>query len=193
MRKGKVMLRQFLKCSIKKLACVAMLVWVIGPSSAWAEWKSSRCSEFVGTYLITNFEENGDIDSRSLITFWGDGNFMFIDSNQGGVPTKFNPFTDAAGSWTCSNKGGKKRVATVIALDFTLPGSEGTDQEIARLDFFNVKVDRKTGNIKGSAKLRFFPLDTNPLGHLGPIQDPFFFEGMRVEARPMRKSRTWLD
>ena len=170
----------------------AVLLFILNAaiiSSAQASWKIISCQEFVGTYLTTNFEEDGSIDSRSLITFWADGNFTFIDSNQGGVQGEFNPFTDAAGSWTCSRNGIRQNVATMVTLDFTLPGTEGNDQEIARLDFFDVTVNKKTGRIRGSAKLRFFPLESNPLKP-SPIKvDPFHFEGKRVKARAIRNSK----
>ena len=164
-----------------------LILHLIGISNAWAG-SSDRvrtCREFVGTYLITNFEEDGSIDSRSLITFWKDGNFTFIDSNQGGVAGVFNPFTEAAGSWTCSRNENREKVATMVTLDFTLPGTVDAPQEIARLDFFDVTVDRNRGTIKGSAKLRFFPFDSNPIGLPGVIEDPFFFEGERVKATPI--------
>ena len=166
-----------------------LILSFIDLSSAWAgsSERVRTCREFVGTYLITNFEEDRSIDSRSLITFWKDGNFSFIDSNQGGVSGVFNPFTEAAGSWTCSRNENRERVATMVTLDFTLPGTVDGPQEIARLDFFDVTVDRDTGNIKGSAKLRFFPFDSNPLGPPGVIEDPFFFEGERVKAVPRRE------
>ena len=178
--------------TLSKFALLMLLLNAISYSSAWADWKVPSCREFVGTYLTTNFKEDGSIDSRSLITFWADGNFSFIDSNQGGVTGEFNPFTDAAGSWTCIRKGIKQNVATMVTLDFTLPGTVDADQQIARLDFFDVTVDRKTGKIKGSAKLQFFPIDSNPLNPPTIIDDPFMFEGERVTVRPIKNSESQL-
>jgi len=181
---------QDFKQTFIRFAVLMLFISAISHSNVWAGGKSSMCGEFVGTYLITNFEEDGFIDSRSLITFWGDGNFGFIDSNQGGVPAEFSPFTDAAGSWSCSLKGRKRKVATMVILDFTLPPrTEGSEQQIARIDFFDVTVDRKTGKIKGSAKLRFFPFESNPLDPIDIIENSFVFEGKRVTARPIRNFR----
>jgi hypothetical protein len=78
----------------------------------------------------------------------------------------------------------------MVTLDFTLPGTVNIDQQIARLDFFDVTVNRTTGKIQGSAKLRFFPFDSNPLAPPDIIEDPFFFEGERVTAVPMRNSKS---
>ena len=166
------------------MAAVLTLI-VISYSITWADGRARTCREFVGTYLLTNFEEDGSFDSRSLITFWRDGNFSLIDSNQGGIPGVFNPFTEAVGSWTCSRNDNRERVATMVTLDFTLPGTLNTGQQIARVDFFDVTVDKKTGKIKGSAKLRFFPFDSNPLAPPDVIEDPFHFEGERVKAVPI--------
>jgi hypothetical protein len=176
--------------TLLKVAVLTLIVNAITYSSVWADGRVRTCREFVGTYLITNFEEDGSIDSRSLITFWKDGNFTFIDSNQGGVSGVFNPFTEAAGSWTCSRNERRERSATMVTLDFTLPGTVNTDQQIARLDFFDVTVNKITGKIQGSAKLRFFPFDSNPLAPPDIIEDPFFFEGERVTAVPMRNSKS---
>ncbi len=167
------------------LLALMLMTPSVSKAVADADSRVRTCREFVGTYLITNFEDDGSIDSRSLITFWKDGNFTFIDSNQGGVEGVFNPFTEAAGSWTCSRNEKRERVATAVTLDFTLPGTVEGDQQIARLDFFDVTVNRTTGTIKGSAKLRFFPFDSNPLGPPGIIEDPFHFEGERVQAKPI--------
>ena len=174
------------KAALFTITVLIFFAMAVSGSTAWADWKILTCQEFVGTYLITNFEEDGTIDSRSLITFWADGNFSFIDSNQGGVPGEFNPFTEAAGSWTCRREGFKENVATMVTLDFTLPGTEGSVQQIARLDFFDVTVNRLTGKIRGSALLRFFPFDSNPLSPPETIEDPFSFEGQRVTARPIK-------
>ncbi|UCE64002.1 MAG: hypothetical protein JSU59_02310 [Nitrospirota bacterium] len=172
------------------VAVLTLIVYALTFSNAWADadGRVRTCREFVGTYLITNFEEDRSIDSRSLITFWKDGNFTFIDSNQGGVSGVFNPFTEAAGSWTCSRYDKREKVATMVTLDFTLPGTVDAKQQIARLDFFDVTVNRTTGKITGSAKLRFFPFESNPLGPPGVIEDPFFFEGERVKAVATRNS-----
>ena len=168
---------------------LALMLIAVSFSMAWADSGSRvrTCRDFVGTYLITNFEEDGSIDSRSLITFWKDGNFTFIDSNQGGVTGVFNPFTEAAGSWTCSRNEKREKVATALTLDFTLPGTVDQDQQIARLDFFDVTVNRTTGKIQGYAKLRFFPFDSTPLGPPGLLEDSFHFEGERVKAEPIQK------
>ena len=175
------------------IAVLLLLLNVIMYSMAWADGRVRTCREFVGTYLITNFEDDGSIDSRSLMTFWKDGNFTFIDSNQGGVSGVFNPFTEAAGSWTCARNEKREKNATAVTLDFTLPGTVDADQQIARLDFFDVTVNRATGKIKGSAKLRFFPFDSNPLGPSGIIEDPFHFEGERVKAVASRNPNGFKD
>ena len=187
--------RQLLRRNGRLLKAIVLLLLItcITYSSALAHGKVAKCREFVGTYLITLFEDDGTMNSRSLISLRADGNFSFIDSNQGGVPGEFNPFTEAAGSWTCKRNGKKGKVATMTGLDFTLPGTEGPNQQIARLDFFHVTVNRKTGHIQGSGKLRFFPFDSNPLDPPSDLEDSFLFEGERVTARPIRDSRSWIS
>ncbi len=161
---------------------LALLVMAPGPARA----ESRACRAFVGTYLVTVLGDTGGVNSRSLIVFSADGTFGFINSNQGGIESAFDPFTDAAGSWSCRGKG-SKRQAYAVALDFTLPGTLGSEQAIARLDFYDVTVDRWSGTLKGSATLRFFPLDGEPLTPPANTAEPFSFEGRRVSAGSLQE------
>ncbi|MEZ5904355.1 MAG: hypothetical protein R3C69_04345 [Geminicoccaceae bacterium] len=72
------------------------------------------------TYLVDNLDGDGSVDSRSLVVPAADGTFLFVDSNQAGLAGSFNPFTDAAGSWSC-RRIGLRSVAEAVVLDFTLP------------------------------------------------------------------------
>ncbi len=144
----------------------------------------SACGDVVGTYLIEIFDDpqNRVVDARSLMSYFADGNFLFVDSNQAGVPDVFNPFTDAAGNWTCVLRLGAPKSVVALALDFVLPGTLGPEQSIARLDFYDVTVDSTAGTIAGAGTLRFFPFDGDPLNPGPNTATPFFFDGRRVSA-----------
>ncbi len=161
-----------------------------GASDAQAWTARPWCDSFVGTYLVDNLDDDGSVDSRSLIVLAADGTFLLVDSNQAGVDGSFNPFTDAAGSWSC-RRHGLRSVAEAVVLDFTLPGSEGDEQSIARLDYFDLTVDRQ-GSIEGEATLRFFPLDTDPLHAPPNTATPYSFQGQRITTnffqRPVQSS-----
>ena len=132
----------------------------------------SDCSDLVtGTYLTTITNANGDFASRSILTFFGDGNLSTIDSSQGGVPATFNPFTDSQGTWQCT--GDQTFVATV--LNFPLPGSNGNVVGLARLDIA-ATVDQETQGLEGTIELRFFKLLDDPLNPTTwPTDGPFNF------------------
>jgi hypothetical protein len=164
-------------------AALASAVLTTGAAPAQAGGSPRSCKALVGTYLITNVDADGSIDSRSLVVFSTDGAFQFIDSNQAGVPGEFAQFTDAVGRWSCARQG-RKRTAQVVALDFTLSTTPGPDQQIARLDFFDVTVDRRSGDIEGQATLRFFPIACDPLDPPSNTAEPFSFRGQRVVVDP---------
>jgi hypothetical protein len=168
-------------------AAAALLLAGLGAAAGSADAQAGiglfSCRHFIGTYLVTNPDDSGGIDSRSLLIFSADGAFQFIDSNQGGVESEYNPFTTAAGRWTCDRGDRWSRTASAVALDFTLPGTVAEDQMIARLDFFDMSVDWHTGAIAGMATLRFFPLDGDPLNPPPSTEEPFAFDGERVSGQ----------
>ncbi|MGH7999003.1 MAG: hypothetical protein ACREPR_06145 [Brasilonema sp.] len=125
-----------------------------------------------GTYLITLKNASGDFTSRSLITLTADGNFVFSDSNQGGISGRFNPFTTGQGTWKCT---GKKEVSA-RALDFSFSDQGGTG--IARNDYL-ATFDPQTHTVTGTINLQFFDLQGNPLE--GDVQSgSTSFTGQRV-------------
>ena len=165
----------------------ALVLLALGSANAWAETSLRGCTEFVGTYLVDNLDDDGSVDSRSLIVLAADGTFLFVDSNQAGVEGSFNPFTDAAGRWSCRLEDSGK-VAEAVVLDFTLPGSEGDAQFVARLDYDDVTVDSDTGAIAGQATLRFFPLDADPLDAPANTAPPVTFQGQRITTDLLQRS-----
>ncbi|MUG94857.1 hypothetical protein F7734_21825 [Scytonema sp. UIC 10036] len=133
--------------------------------------------KFAGTYLITVSTSNGEFASRSIITFTQDGNFFVVDSNQGGVPGQFNPFSDSQGSWKYSDN--QEIIAT--ALNFSYPGSSGS-AGIARQNY-RVTFNPQTKTLQGEITLRFYDLKANPLETNAPVAGTFTFTGQRVNAK----------
>lgn len=164
---------------------LGLVLLATGASDAQAWTARLWCEGFVGTYLVDDLDDDGTVDSRSLIVLAADGTFLLVDSNQAGVEGSFNPFTDAAGSWSC-RRHGLRSVAEAVVLDFTLPGSEGDDQSIARLDYFDMTVDRQ-GSIEGQATLRFFPLDADPLHPPPNTATPYRFQGQRITPNLLQR------
>jgi hypothetical protein len=78
-----------------------------------------------------------------------------------------------------------------VALDFTLPGSVTTEQNIARLDLFDIVVDQQTGHIEGTASLRLFDLDAGPSNPPDPL--PGIRRGATgTDSTSSPYSPTWL-
>jgi hypothetical protein len=135
-----------------------------------------RCDHLVvGTYLTTVTNAKGSITSRSILTLSGDGTLASIESNQAGLEGVFNPFTDAQGSWQCTDA----QTFTGTSLNFTLAGSVSPDRGIARLDF-KATVDKETHAVKGTMELRFFKMRANPLKDKMPPFATFSFEGQQI-------------
>ncbi|MBR8833244.1 MAG: hypothetical protein DSM106950_04160 [Stigonema ocellatum SAG 48.90 = DSM 106950] len=145
-------------------------------AQAAADNEQALCRKSVtGTYLITLTNASGNFASRSLITLTAEGNFIFNDSNQGGISGIFNPFTTGQGTWKCT---GKKEVAA-RALDFSLSDQGGTG--IARNDY-KATFNTRTNTVTGTINLQFFDLQADPLE--GDIQSgTITFTGQRVTAK----------
>jgi hypothetical protein len=135
----------------------------------------AACDHFMGTYLATLTDADGNLATRTILTLSVDGTLMSSNSSQGGLKGIFNPYTTAQGTWQCT--GSQTFAAT--ALDFTLEGSVGPDLGIARLDY-KATVDRETQAIEGTVELRFFPLKGNPLSDKTTLSSAFTFVGQRI-------------
>jgi hypothetical protein len=121
-----------------------------------------RPARIVGTYLSTIVNDQDEMLSRAILTFHQDGTIQSTDSNQAGVPGVFNPFTENAGLWELTSRGGIR----ASAISFTLPGSEGDEQRLARNDF-RARIDPITGTLEGTVELTFYPLTADPNRDVG--------------------------
>lgn len=132
------------------------------------------CRKLVtGTYLTTNSGEFGSF--RSIITFTKDGNFFASDSNQSGVPS-IPPFGNTQGSWKCTSD--REIIGTTLDFSYptaTLPGSIGKGDLRATFGL-------KNGIVQGTATLRSYDLNANPLNDDAPVVGTFTFTGQRVKA-----------
>lgn len=138
------------------------------PSAAAA---SQACAHLVaGTYLAQIVDAQGNLLSRSILTFQAGGSLLSLDSNQAGIPTQFNPFTANTGEWACM---GRTSLAASV-LSFTLPGSEGPEPGLARGNY-DIRIDPRSGNLEGTIELIFFPLAGDPLNGVGVSAGVFSF------------------
>lgn len=131
------------------------------------------CRELVaGTYLtITNAGDFGSF--RSLITFTKDGNFFATDSNQSGDPI-IPPFGDTRGSWKCTSH--NEITGTSLTFSYPTATSSGT---VDRGDF-SATFNPRNGTVQGTATLRSYPLNANPLNDFAPVAGTFTFTAQRV-------------
>jgi hypothetical protein len=138
----------------------------------------SRCSENVnGSYLTKIFNSDRTIASRGVITLTEEGNFLVIDSNQGGVTKVFNPFSNGQGTWKCNSKTG----VSAKSINFTFPGSAGSTGSIGRTDY-QASFNPQTHTVQGTITLRFFNLNANPLSdNVAPV-GTFSFSGEQIKA-----------
>ncbi|MEH2278323.1 MAG: hypothetical protein V7K40_26935 [Nostoc sp.] len=131
------------------------------------------CRKLVtGTYLTTNSGNFGSF--RGIITFTKDGNFFANDSIQSGVPS-VQPFGNIQGSWKCIGE----REISATTLNFNYQTAK-LPPSIGRGDF-RAKFELKTGTVQGTATLRIFNINANPLVDYAPVAGTFTFTGQRVK------------
>ena len=142
-----------------------------------------KCGHLVGTYLTRNFAKGAEENptSRSLITFVGGGQVLFVDSGEGGE-RGFAPFTDGTGAWRCVVEETGQTGARLMVLDFTFVAPGEPKAQIGRLDI-EVSYDRTAKTISGTAVLHILPLASDPLSpaELGEGRH-FKLTGVRLEA-----------
>jgi hypothetical protein len=140
------------------------------------------CAKLAGTYLTSVFTPTGDFLLRGLLTFTPTGAMFVVESAQGGLEGIVNPYSDAQGAWKCVAKQGDTIEAQATVLDFSFPGSLGSQQFIARVDY-DISLDASSGTISGTLELRLFPLQGDPLHTPGPPLAEYAFEGDRVRPQ----------
>lgn len=125
-----------------------------------------------GTYFTTN---SGDFGSfPSIITFTQDGNFFTTASTQSG-DSSVQPYGESQGSWKCTSSG--EITAKVLSFNYptaTLPGS------IGRADV-RATFDPKNGIVQGTAAVRAFDLNANPLNDDAKVLGTITLMGQRVK------------
>ncbi|MEH2462979.1 hypothetical protein [Nostoc sp.] len=131
------------------------------------------CRKLVtGTYLTTNSGNFGSF--RGIITFTKDGNVFVSDSFQSGVPS-VQPFGNIQGSWKCIGE----REISATTLNFNYQTAK-LPPSIGRGDF-RAKFEPKTATVQGTATLRIFNINANPLVDYAPVAGTFTFTGQRVK------------
>jgi hypothetical protein len=159
-----------------RLLALAAAVLSLAPSAH--SQSQGRMARIVGTYLSTIVNDQNEMLSRAILTFHQDGTIQSIDSNQAGVAGVFNPFTENAGVWEPTNHGGIR----ASAISFTLPGSEGDEQQLARNDF-RARIDPRTGMLEGTVELTFYPLTADPNGDVGDSLGVFRWTAQPLQLR----------
>ncbi|KYC37203.1 hypothetical protein WA1_47120 [Scytonema hofmannii PCC 7110] len=167
----------FAVCAISTFSVPALSLHQVAAEQVDTHTYQANSRKFAGTYLITVSTSSGEFASRSIITFTQDGNFFVVDSNQGGVPGQFNPFSDSQGSWKYTDK----QEITATTLNFSYPGSSGS-ASIARQNY-RVTFNPQTKALQGDITLRFYDLKANPLETDAPVVGTFTFTGQRVNAK----------
>lgn len=157
------------------LAAAATILSLAAP--AYSQHRG-RPAGIAGTYLSTIVDDQGRTLSRSILTFHQDGTMQSIDSNQAGIPGAFNPFTENAGRWASTGHGEMR----ASAISFTLPGSEGAEQQLARNDF-RARIDPKSGMLEGTVKLMFYPLTADPNRDVGESIGVFRWTATPLQLR----------
>ena len=158
------------------IGVAALVLAIFWAARAQAQPHGNACYSLVpGTYLTRVVDQTGAVSSRSVMALHADGTFVNFDSNEGGVPNLFNPFTAQAGSWACSGR----TSLVVTALDFVLPSPATT---MARVNY-RVNIDPRTGNLEGVVDLHLFPLAADPFKDAGQLVGSFPFTGQRFGAQ----------
>lgn len=141
-----------------------------------AELPVHACGAAVGTFLLSDAPNGGEITTRSLLLLTNGGHAEFVDSGQWGGED-YAPFSDALGRWECLSAEGEDPRFRAVVLDFTFP-DEGP-QQIGRVDMEGT-YDLATGELTVTALLSFFPLDGDPLAGPAENADPFTITGVKI-------------
>ena len=128
-------------------SCFILGTLILGDVQADPDGKPGRC--FTGTYLM----EEGS-GTMSLWTLTKDGNVLVPSSTQ----IVLN-LSDLQGTW---KKTGRREVTGTV-LDFSFD-TDGSPQNIARVDAVLRFIDQKCEDVEGEFSLRFFdPGEEDPL------------------------------
>lgn len=151
---------------------------------------SGPCSQVVGTFLTENALQKGGGNgtSRSLLVLTNGGHALRFDSDETGATMDQRPFGDSAGTWRCDgvDDDGTVRL-TASMLDFTYPGSDGEQGQIARIDLSGSYIPTsQTMELKG--KLGFLPMtasaqDADALSE-APESIAISLRGTRIKLPP---------
>ncbi len=143
-----------------------------------AELPVHACGAAIGTFLLSDAPDGGEITTRSLLLLTNGGHAEFVDSGQWGGDG-YAPFSDALGSWVCLSAEGEDPHFRAVVLDFTFPDERA--QQIGRLDIEGT-LDLGTGALTVTALLSFFPIDGDPLAGPADDADPFTITGVKITA-----------
>ena len=117
----------------------------------------------IGTYLMALKDESGAFASRSLVTFFADGNLSCVDSC-----SRPNPSGNSSGTCTGPN------TIAATALNFNFD----TEPGIVRVDYL-AEFDQSK-RIEGTMGFSFFDIQGNPLRARSPDVDVVPFTGRFV-------------
>lgn len=138
--------------------------------------QAQACAKRIrGAYLVNILNADTTLASRAVIAVNDGGTMAVIDSNQGGIPQVFPPFTAALGSWECA---ASDTIAARL-LDFSTP-PDGSGAGLAREDY--VLTIAPDGSVTGTVALRFFALTADPQVSVPPAAT-FSVQGVRLNAR----------
>lgn len=148
------------RLSVRLLLPVAAL---LAASPAAAQAIGPDCAPLVGTWLTLKSDDPtadpGEV-GRSLVSLTNDGIAFMVDSAQGGGDA-FQPFSQAAGGWTCDGIEGNAITFRAAMIDFTFPTEAMPDQQVVRVDIDGA-LDRSSGAVSGETTVTFFPVGADP-------------------------------
>ncbi|MCP4383267.1 MAG: hypothetical protein GY798_17925 [Hyphomicrobiales bacterium] len=170
--------------TVSAAAVASLGVAVLAPTAIADDPALAPCIGAVGTFLTTNYGEDGPSDkfvSRSLISLTNGGHAFFTDSDEPGG-NGFSPFSEARGAWRCDAAEDGTEQITATVIDFVFPSTTNPKKRLGRLDI-DATFDPATGMLSGTMTLFMMAFDANPLIVNDEPVATASFDGLRITVQ----------
>jgi len=168
----------------RRYHCLLGAAIVLAAPASAQDGLPPECVPLVGTFLTLKTddptEDPGEV-GRSLVSLTAGGLAFMADSAQGGGG-EFQPFSEAAGAWTCEGEEDGAIAFSATMLDFTFPTDALPGPQIGRVDI-DGRYAPDADAFSGETTVSFFPLGADPFEtSAATASTGYRFNGSKVEV-----------